>query len=401
MSPSRGVDYSIFDGLLIHPFDAFTPATVKAQADKLGQPSAAPRIETFTWLLEVTAQLARELGPSFVLRGGTNVQLRLDPPSQRASQDVDAVFDGTIEELQAAMDRLNDRFGSCLGYLRFDRQQRDFPPAGFAAWTCSVPAAWGGQIYDGLPRRLLTIEISLLAGAELPTEALHGEVFGLRFAGPGIGLTKGALIGDKLLTLGPNTTGIRNAHDRIARQLYDLYHLTADGLGVAELRDAATTASYLAPLEAGHRGLDLQAPAALKDAIASAVAWGQLGLPSGPDKAVVREIRAWQGANVPLDKQLGAAGWATRALRVSMVADAVRVACEESPATAARRHRDQRALLQRGRPAQRVIAQQLIAHIGNGANALASGDPTRTCMLGLHHLGGQAVAELVRQPPDG
>ncbi|MEX1142828.1 MAG: hypothetical protein WD399_07380 [Thermoleophilaceae bacterium] len=265
----------------------------------------------------------------------------------------------------------------------------------------AIPAAWGGQIYDGLPRRLLTIEISLLAGAELPTEALHGEVFGLRFAGPGVGLTRGALIGDKLLTLGPNTTGIRNAHDRIARQLYDLDHLTADGLGVAELRDAATTASYLAPLEAAHRGLDLQALTALEDAIASAVAWGQLGLPSGPDKAVVREIRAWQGANVPLDKQLGTTGWATRALRVSMVADAVRVACEEAPAAGARRYRDQRALLQRSRPAQRAIAQQLGAHIGNGANALASGDPTRTCMLGLHHLGGQAVAELVRQAPDG
>lgn len=397
MSSPRDIDYAVFDGLLIHPVDAFTPATIKSQADKLDQPSANPRIETFAWLLEVAAQLARELGPSFVLRGGTNVQLRLDPPSQRASQDVDAVFDGKIEELQAAMNRLNDRFGGCLGFLQFDRQRRDFAPAGFAAWTCSIPAAWGGQVYDGLPRRLLTIEISLLASAELPTETLRGEVFGLRFAGPGVGLTKGALIGDKLLTLGPGTTGIRNAPDRIAKQLYDLDHLTANGLRAAELRDAVITASYLAPLEAAQRGLELQASAALEDAIASARAWGQLGLPDGPDKAAVREIRAWQGANVALDKQLGSAGWATRALRVSLVADAVRAACEEPPTAAARRYRDQRALLKRCRPAQRAIAEQLVAHIGNGANALATGDPSRTGLLGLHYLGYQAVARLVRQ----
>lgn len=31
MSPSGDIDYSVFDGLLIHPVDVFKPATVKAR----------------------------------------------------------------------------------------------------------------------------------------------------------------------------------------------------------------------------------------------------------------------------------------------------------------------------------------------------------------------------------
>lgn len=394
---NAAIDYSIFEGKLIHPLDAFRPEVVKARADALGSIAYA-RFETFAWLLEIVAQLTAQVGSQFVLRGGTNVQLRLEDSRQRGSQDVDGMFRGSVADLEAACASINERFADCAGFLQFERLQRDHPPRDFCAWSCSVPAAHGGRSHDGLPRRLLTIEISLQHDP-LPVEQLAGEVFGFRLEGETWALTRGAIVGDKLLTLGPHTTGIQDDDvDRIARQFYDLDNLTLTGMDEQLLSNAAETAAVLAPIEGEYRDLrDVDASTALRDAEQRAFEWGQIGLGTAVERSTFNEIRSWQGNNVASVHHLGAPGWALRALRVGLLARAVRETIELSAGSALRSFVRRSEIASNADAFRERIVEMLVEHssLGKAANALKAGESARPALLLLHTLPDEAVDELM------
>lgn len=392
------------DGLTLHPVQVFSYEAVKERAGTLGQPESAARIETMAWLLEIAAQMADELGARFVLHGGTTAQLHLKSAQQRGSADVDGLFTGTLEEVEGAVARIGVRFAAIAPFLQFERMSRKHPPPDqFAAWSCRIPANHGGRVQpDGLASRQVKLEIALLTG-EVPSELATGSVFGLKMSSGVAILTKGALIGDKLLMLAVNTTGIElpeypapaDRHlERLARQMYDIDHLSGTALSKVEIADAAYMADYFAPLEGAMRGVQrVTASMALKDAREFACEWGLMPLPIGR-KEWVAAAKRWQGGNVGRPLRLETPGWALRGLRVASTIRIVEAAVSDSAKGAVRFQKDITSLLDAGikHPEIGTIAASTLLDEDRKIcePALKRGRREWVTLLALHRLGPEA-----------
>jgi len=230
--------------------ETFEPKKIQELLSK-GVINNVSNLEKAIFSLEYLGQLKRA-GLDFVFKGGSAVQVVLADKWARLSVDVDICSDVSEKELQSILDNV---------YSTFDRQMFAFKARSrviegavpfylyiFEAPSITVAGEYRSCLLDvmGAKPNYATTQVSLRTPFYESSETITVP-------------TLGALLGDKLSTIGPNTVG-RNLVDsrngvEYAKHFYDIAHLVAVG-GSFSFRDCCLAFSEAIRLQSKIRGRD-------------------------------------------------------------------------------------------------------------------------------------------------
>jgi len=297
---------------LIHDEAVFAKDTILERSKQHGF-SNPVAVEMFVWDIELAAQLQR-IDTRLILKGGAAAQLLLPLKKQRGSVDIDMTVRGSATEAEVA-----DSVG---------KVEKNVPFAHFRPYVPKAPnkklplVTYLVDIPSAIQRRG-NIEIKadiLLKNPRLPTtEIRNAETFALQVRRITIP-TLGTSIGDKLLTLAKNSIGMAREED-YPKQMYDvdLLSLGIAGDAFADIVDAVTK---LTPLEASYRGLRTKPHEALRDVqrLTSSYATIDTSIANTDNK---KHVSDFQQFLVSQNERLPLFGWASRALRIRLLAGLV------------------------------------------------------------------------------
>jgi predicted nucleotidyltransferase component of viral defense system len=299
----------------IHDKTFFSEAKIRNRAEQYGFSDPLP-VELFLWDCEITAQLQSE-SASFILKGGTAVQLHLPAKMQRGSVDVDIVFPFTEQEIGEALSRIQKRLQPVVEFERYNpkRPKKRINLITYIAKTSALLPSENNK-----PREI-KIDF-LLENLGLPTvtvsevETFAVEIRKLKC----YSIT--SLIGDKLLTLAENTVGITESAD-IPKQLYDISLLTErNALAQKQFSEIVDVIETLTPIEAGYRNLKLSSKDALND-IAKTMEKYSLLDTAGADASIKENITNFQQFYVSTSQRQPWYNWCTRALKIRFLAQTI------------------------------------------------------------------------------
>ncbi|MCM1063103.1 MAG: nucleotidyl transferase AbiEii/AbiGii toxin family protein [Eubacterium sp.] len=96
---------------LYHDRKAFQRETYSERMKLYGFKNMA-RLELFLWDLELFLQIQELLGNRVVLKGGAATQFYLPREAQRTSVDIDMIFSGTKDEVDAALREIEEKLST-------------------------------------------------------------------------------------------------------------------------------------------------------------------------------------------------------------------------------------------------------------------------------------------------
>lgn len=241
--------------------------------------SQSIHIEMLLWDFEIFAQLTA-IHKDFVLKGGAATQIYLPVEKQRASRDIDLATTLTEKEIENALNNVKKRFEEKVSDNEHFTWSLAKPPKEplkkieeLHCYEIIVPTKVGSSFgkqnasilkidaicYDKLPFRVINIESPMLFNLKLKSFPI---------------ISKGSLIGDKLLTLADSTIGIlaknEDDYESYFKQIYDLTHLIDFFVSDEEvLKDILFTIEHLTPIELRYRKLSKSINEVLIDIINS------------------------------------------------------------------------------------------------------------------------------------
>ena len=241
--------------------------------------SQSIHIEMLLWDFEIFAQLTA-IHKDFVLKGGAATQIYLPVEKQRASRYIDLATTLTEKEIESELNAVKKRFEEKVDNNEHFRWSLAKPPKEpkkkieeLHCYELIIPTKVGSSFGK---QNASILKIDAIGYDKLPFKVINLEnpsLFNLKFK-PFQIISKGSLIGDKLLTLADSTVGIlaKNEDDfeSYFKQIYDLSHLT-DFFAANEevLNDILFTIENLTPTELRYRKLDKTIKEILVDIIGS------------------------------------------------------------------------------------------------------------------------------------
>jgi len=185
-----------------------------------GLVSSKVNLEKAIFALEYVAQL-QETGLDFIFKGGSAVQILLGDRWNRLSVDVDICTDASEEELREALEAIKRRFDG-EGFTYSARRDEILGTVPFLSFRVTTPPI------TERGRVILLDAMGLkphLATRKTPLRAFY--------YGSHVTVTTptiGAILGDKLSTIGPTTVGraMRDSRNGLeyAKHFYDINHLS-------------------------------------------------------------------------------------------------------------------------------------------------------------------------------
>ena len=241
--------------------------------------SQSIHIEMLIWDFEIFAHLTASHN-DFVLKGGAAAQIYLPVERQRASRDIDLATTLTEKEIEEALEKVKQKFEANVKdnehftwKLRKPLKEPKHKIEELYCYDIIVPTRVGSSFgkqnasllqidaicYEKLPFRVINLANPILFKLGLKPFPI---------------ISKGSLIGDKLLTLADSTVGIlaKNEEDYESyfKQIYDLTHLIDSFIDQEEvLNDIIFTIKQLTPIELKYRKLDKSIKDVLVDIIES------------------------------------------------------------------------------------------------------------------------------------
>src|SRR3989344_979567 len=241
--------------------------------------SQSIHIEMLLWDFEIFAQLTA-IHKDFVLKGVAAAQIYLPVEKQRASRDIDLATTLGEKEIESELNAVKKRFEEKVENDEHFTWSLAKPPKEpkkkieeLHCYELIIPTQVGSSFGK---QNAAILKIDAICYDKLPFKVItlnNPSLFNLRLK-PFPIISKGSLIGDKLLTLADSTVGIlaKNEDDfeSYFKQLYDLTHLT-DFFAADEevLNDILFTIENLTPIELKYRKLDKSANEVLADIIES------------------------------------------------------------------------------------------------------------------------------------
>jgi hypothetical protein len=197
----------------------FTHAHVESLFSE-GHVSSKANLEKAIFALEYVAQL-QDAGLDYVFKGGSAVQILLGDRWNRLSVDVDICTDASEEELRETLEVVKHRFGG-RGFTYSARRDEILGPVPFFSFRVTTPPITGhGRVIlldaMGLKPRFATMAT--------PIRSFYYDS-DATVTTP----TVGAMLGDKLTTIGPTTVGraMRDSRNGLeyAKHFYDISFLS-------------------------------------------------------------------------------------------------------------------------------------------------------------------------------
>jgi len=197
----------------------FTHTHVKGLLSE-GLVSSAANLEKSIFALEYVAQI-QDAGLDFVFKGGSAVQILLGDRWNRLSVDVDICVDASKEKLTETLDTINRRFGG-KGFSYIARREEILGSVPFYSFRVTTPPI------TEKGRVILLDAMGLKPDYATLTVPLKSFYYysSLNVTTP----TIGAILGDKLSTIGPKTVGriMRDSRNGLeyAKHFYDINALS-------------------------------------------------------------------------------------------------------------------------------------------------------------------------------
>ncbi|MBI4980680.1 nucleotidyl transferase AbiEii/AbiGii toxin family protein [Candidatus Woesearchaeota archaeon] len=264
--------------LLINNPDYFKPETIESIRKEF-KFSQSIHIEMLLWDFEIFAQLTA-IHKDFVLKGGAATQIYLPVEKQRASRDIDLATTLTEKEVETELNAVKKRFEERVSNNEHFTWSSAKPPREpkkkieeLHCYELIIPTKIGSSFgkqnasilkidaicYDKLPFKVINLEAPTLFNLNLKPFPI---------------ISKGSLIGDKLLTLADSTVGIlaknEDDYESYFKQIYDLTYLIDFFIANEEvLNDIFFTIEHLTPIELKYRKMDKSIKEVLIDIIES------------------------------------------------------------------------------------------------------------------------------------
>ena len=266
------------DRLLINNADYFKQETIESIRKEF-KFSQSIHIEMLLWDFEIFAQLT-SIHKDFVLKGGAAAQIYLPVEKQRASRDIDLATTLSEKEIESELNTVKKRFEEKVENNEHFTWSLAKPPKEpkkkieeLHCYELIIPTKVGSSFGK---QNASILKIDAICYGKLPFKVLtidNPTLFNLKLK-PFPIITKGSLIGDKLLTLADSTVGIlaKNEDDfeSYFKQIYDLTHII-DFFAANEevLNDILFTIESLTPIELKYRKLDKSVKDVLVDIVES------------------------------------------------------------------------------------------------------------------------------------
>ena len=214
---------------LIGPKAMFEKRSIEAKARKGIDPLL---LERSLHCVEYVAQMV-SAGLNLVFKGGTACQLLVAEGIQRLSIDVDIAVDCSGDELRTALGSISGKMGGRT-YSPAEVPKKGLDAVPLLMFNISAPTYYPGQKRETM--------IKLDAVLEAPRYATESHRLAMFYYDSDVRVrtpTTGAMLGDKLSTLGPETIGIppERAVDN-AKQFYDIGSLLTTPFDLADVRMA-------------------------------------------------------------------------------------------------------------------------------------------------------------------
>lgn len=216
---------------LFHNKKAFERDTFSERMELYGFKNMG-RLELFLWDLELFLQIQELLGERVVLKGGAAIQFYLPREVQRTSVDIDMIFCGTKDEVEAALRKIEERFAA-EDLLKFREHVPKKPKTNLPMHTYyvdipSVLTSKERNVKEGSPEfQELKIEFIMESEKWEFTRKTGENIFAVDSKWEYQILPISHLFADKLTTIGNETIGVQNDRmDEQVKQFYDVMMIT-------------------------------------------------------------------------------------------------------------------------------------------------------------------------------
>ncbi|MBR2693669.1 MAG: nucleotidyl transferase AbiEii/AbiGii toxin family protein [Thermoguttaceae bacterium] len=213
---------------LFHDSACFTRETFQKRMSEFGFKNMG-RMELFLWDLELCLQIQKRLGERIVLKGGAATQFYLPVEAQRTSVDIDMLFYGKHEEIDAVLDDIRKDLSDGDGLFEFKEYFPENPKTGLPLYTYfaavpSVLTAAERRTENNIPaRQEIKVEFILQPRKREYVSMLGEGLFTVKSHFKYRILPLDSLFADKLSTLGCETIGVQN--DRMDEQIKHFYDI--------------------------------------------------------------------------------------------------------------------------------------------------------------------------------
>ncbi|MEM3186386.1 MAG: nucleotidyl transferase AbiEii/AbiGii toxin family protein [Conexivisphaerales archaeon] len=278
------------------------------------QPSV---VELFRWVVEFVSQIQLQ-STDFILKGGTAAQLYISPEKQRGSVDADLMFLNDETRLAEVINILKNKFSSNAPFFQFSKYtpKNPTPRLPLQTYWVNLPSVLIESCRIKLDVLLSKVDVPFHTISS--AETFVGQVKNVTC------LTRGALVGDKLLTLARGTIGVQQFDD-YPKQIYDLEMLVFQtDCAVKELADATRAVQALAPVEASFRSKDVTPEDALEDVKKTTTLLSNVDLASA-EETFKKAVNDFQQFYVNNSERRKLYEWSSRVLRIRFLASLIQL----------------------------------------------------------------------------
>lgn len=216
---------------LFHDKKAFERETFGERMKRYGFKNMG-RLELFLWDLELFLQIQELLGERIVLKGGAATQFYLPREVQRTSVDIDMIFCGTKDEVDAALRKIERKLGT-EDLLRFKEHIPKKPKTNLPMHTyyVDIPSILTSKERNAERQSPQIQELKLefiMESEKKDFMRKTGEnIFAVDSKWEYQILPISHLFADKLTTMGSETIGVQNERmDEQVKQFYDVMMIT-------------------------------------------------------------------------------------------------------------------------------------------------------------------------------
>lgn len=216
---------------LYHDKEAFRRETYSDRMKLYGFKNMA-RLELFLWDLELFLQIQELLGDRIVLKGGAATQFYLPREAQRTSVDIDMIYSGTRDEVNAALRKIEEKLGT-ENLLKFREHIPKNPKTNLPMNTfyADIPSVLTDKERNVSDKKtgVQELKIEFIMESEKCdfTKRTGENIFAVNSKFKYQILPVSSLFADKLTTIGSETIGVQNDRmDEQVKQFYDVMMLT-------------------------------------------------------------------------------------------------------------------------------------------------------------------------------
>ncbi|RLF03686.1 MAG: hypothetical protein DRJ64_08075 [Thermoprotei archaeon] len=259
-------------------------------------------IEMFIWNFEIFKLLSR-LSDSFVLKGGTAVQLYLPVENQRASIDLDITTPLQEEEIEEIFNRI-------------EFVERYIPKRPVPRLLLMTYIAKPSSVMDD---SVLEVKIDIFYDEHpmiKPKTIKKKKLFALDIDFPVKIVSKGYLIGDKLLTLATRSVGIpKHRVGELPKHVYDISKLTYN-ITKTDLNDLIYSFKYNLNREKKIKNIKVEDVKVMDDVLSTLDRFSRIDLKDG---VIKRRILNFQSMYLTNLSRISFSEWILDAIRLKIL----------------------------------------------------------------------------------